>query len=182
MELVSDLIRVIMVSEIEQFDVLLKNAENSFRTQFGREPKIRAVAPGRVNIIGEHTDYNDGYVLPMVSVEKDVTYSLYIHILERLNIFRQALPMVTIIVGSRNDTDSQVNLLTLAEGIKETQNLVHFDTKTLAPGQLPKSVRFHINILRPMCSTSSNLRHILQVVKLCERGDQILSDCRRSGL
>ncbi|MGH9334379.1 MAG: galactokinase, partial [Vicinamibacteria bacterium] len=35
-----------------------------FRERFGREPWI-AVAPGRVNLIGEHTDYNDGFVLPV---------------------------------------------------------------------------------------------------------------------
>ena len=37
-----------------------------FRATFGRtdEPRV-AVAPGRVNLIGEHTDYNDGWVLPM---------------------------------------------------------------------------------------------------------------------
>ncbi|HEY7820193.1 MAG TPA: galactokinase [Vicinamibacteria bacterium] len=35
-----------------------------FRRRYGREPKI-AVAPGRVNLIGEHTDYNDGFVLPV---------------------------------------------------------------------------------------------------------------------
>ncbi|HZU11919.1 MAG TPA: galactokinase [Chloroflexota bacterium] len=35
-----------------------------FATLFGEEPTIRAWAPGRVNLIGEHTDYNDGLVLP----------------------------------------------------------------------------------------------------------------------
>ncbi len=34
-----------------------------FRRRFGREPKVYR-APGRVNLIGEHTDYNDGFVLP----------------------------------------------------------------------------------------------------------------------
>ena len=29
------------------------------------DPTVLAVAPGRVNVIGEHTDYNDGFVLPM---------------------------------------------------------------------------------------------------------------------
>lgn len=35
-----------------------------FRKAFGSEPEAVASAPGRVNIIGEHTDYNGGYVLP----------------------------------------------------------------------------------------------------------------------
>ena len=36
-----------------------------FKKHFGREPKWISAAPGRVNIIGEHTDYNDGFVFPM---------------------------------------------------------------------------------------------------------------------
>jgi galactokinase len=34
-----------------------------FRREFGAEPRLYR-APGRVNLIGEHTDYNDGFVLP----------------------------------------------------------------------------------------------------------------------
>ena len=41
-----------------------------------------SVAPGRVNLIGEHTDYNDGFVFPM------------------------ALPLVTVIVGRRKEDES----------------------------------------------------------------------------
>jgi galactokinase len=36
-----------------------------FRTRYGTVPSIAVRAPGRVNLIGEHTDYNDGFVLPM---------------------------------------------------------------------------------------------------------------------
>ncbi|HOX58616.1 MAG TPA: galactokinase [Candidatus Paceibacterota bacterium] len=36
-----------------------------FRKSFNRDPQWIAAAPGRVNVIGEHTDYNDGFVLPM---------------------------------------------------------------------------------------------------------------------
>jgi len=38
-----------------------------FQQRFGRVPRWIAAGPGRVNIIGEHTDYNDGFVLPMAS-------------------------------------------------------------------------------------------------------------------
>jgi len=36
-----------------------------FQNHYGRPPRWIAAAPGRVNVIGEHTDYNDGFVLPM---------------------------------------------------------------------------------------------------------------------
>jgi galactokinase len=37
----------------------------AFRQQFGEEPDFVARAPGRVNLLGEHVDYNDGFVLPV---------------------------------------------------------------------------------------------------------------------
>ncbi len=37
----------------------------SYRAAFGVEPDLLVRAPGRVNLIGEHTDYNDGFVLPI---------------------------------------------------------------------------------------------------------------------
>jgi galactokinase len=47
--------------------------QSRFRARFGYEPTFTARAPGRVNLIGEHTDYNDGFVLPM-AIDRDVTY------------------------------------------------------------------------------------------------------------
>ena len=37
---------------------------DSFEQQFGLAATHLAQAPGRVNLIGEHTDYNEGFVLP----------------------------------------------------------------------------------------------------------------------
>jgi galactokinase len=39
-------------------------AAGGYRRLFGAVPDFVAFAPGRVNLIGEHTDYNDGFVLP----------------------------------------------------------------------------------------------------------------------
>jgi galactokinase len=41
---------------------------SAFEQYFGQPPTRIARAPGRVNLIGEHTDYNDGFVLPMALV------------------------------------------------------------------------------------------------------------------
>jgi galactokinase len=41
----------------------LTQLRTEFRAKYGNEPRIFR-APGRVNIIGEHTDYNVGFVLP----------------------------------------------------------------------------------------------------------------------
>ncbi|WP_394850507.1 galactokinase [Pendulispora brunnea] len=44
---------------------LLATVRAEFRTLTGREPEGLWRAPGRVNLIGEHTDYNDGFVFPL---------------------------------------------------------------------------------------------------------------------
>ena len=47
---------------------------DEFRLAFpGREPEVVASAPGRVNLIGEHTDYNEGFVLP-IAIGRYVRY------------------------------------------------------------------------------------------------------------
>ena len=43
-----------------------------FGTQYGAEPAGLWAAPGRVNLIGEHTDYNDGFVLPFALPQRTV--------------------------------------------------------------------------------------------------------------
>ncbi|XP_056153318.1 galactokinase isoform X2 [Lampris incognitus] len=79
----------------------------------GNPPEVEVCAPGRVNLIGEHTDYNDGFVLPM------------------------ALPLVTVVVGSRT-SDQVVNILTANEEVEEPRKVdfnLPTDELTLSPGQ-----------------------------------------------
>jgi galactokinase len=49
---------------------VLAELAQEFRTRYGRPPETAARAPGRVNLIGEHTDYNEGLVLPC-AVDRD---------------------------------------------------------------------------------------------------------------
>ncbi|MGI9178479.1 MAG: galactokinase family protein, partial [Pirellulales bacterium] len=43
---------------------LTATAAQGLQNAFGREPTLTAAAPGRVNLIGEHIDYCDGFVMP----------------------------------------------------------------------------------------------------------------------
>lgn len=85
---------------------LLKKAVDAYEKEFGSEPNVAACGPGRVNLIGEHTDYNDGFVLPI------------------------ALPMVTILVGSKNNSNS-CHIKTLHSNFDETP--VEFPTPSVGP-------------------------------------------------
>ncbi len=51
---------------------MIETLATCFGERFSREPPRFARAPGRVNLIGEHTDYNDGFVLP-VAIDRYVT-------------------------------------------------------------------------------------------------------------
>ena len=44
---------------------LIADTKRQFEARFGRAARWVVAAPGRVNLIGEHIDYNDGFVLPM---------------------------------------------------------------------------------------------------------------------
>ena len=54
-----------VIDDNASIERLVRQATNQFRQQFGRDPRWITAAPGRVNLIGEHIDYNDGFVLPM---------------------------------------------------------------------------------------------------------------------
>jgi galactokinase len=48
--------------------------EQTFEKIYGTTPEIVVRAPGRVNLIGEHTDYNDGFVFP-AAIDRAITYA-----------------------------------------------------------------------------------------------------------
>jgi galactokinase len=78
----------------------------AFRQRFSSEPEGVWVAPGRVNLIGEHTDYNDGFVLPF------------------------ALPARTAVAASVTDDGRWIAYSERADEV------IEFDATALEPGAL----------------------------------------------
>lgn len=72
---------------------MLMGAVDVFRMYFGSDPSVASFAPGRVNLIGEHTDYNDGFVLPF------------------------ALPYKTIVVGARAENGKESTVVSTAKNL-----------------------------------------------------------------
>lgn len=55
-----------MATNLPDLNELIRTTKELYVNEFGKVPEVIVYAPGRVNLIGEHTDYNDGFVLPMV--------------------------------------------------------------------------------------------------------------------
>jgi galactokinase len=92
--------------------------EAAFKDTFGRAPEGGWAAPGRVNLIGEHTDYNDGLAMPF------------------------ALPHVTRAAVARRDD----GLLRLRSADME-DGVVELAVADLAPGTTPGWVRYPAAVL-----------------------------------
>ena len=51
------------------------SVQEKFKLLFGKKPDLVVTSPGRINLIGEHTDYNGGWVLP-AAIDKKITFAL----------------------------------------------------------------------------------------------------------
>ncbi|WP_281336670.1 galactokinase [Flavobacterium eburneipallidum] len=54
--------------------ILIQKTTDFFEKTFGSKPERVVLSPGRINIIGEHIDYNDGYVLP-AAIDKIICFA-----------------------------------------------------------------------------------------------------------
>jgi galactokinase len=55
-------------------EILIKKTTDFFRKTFNSDAEKVVLSPGRINIIGEHIDYNDGYVLP-AAIDKIICFA-----------------------------------------------------------------------------------------------------------
>ena len=76
---------------------LLKEVQLSFTKYFATDP-LMVFSPGRINLIGEHTDYNEGFVFPAainmgiaLAIQKSDTESSKVHALDKKEIYEFSL-------------------------------------------------------------------------------------------
>ena len=96
----------------------MSQIEKKFLETFGEEPDLVAAAPGRVNLIGEHIDYSDGFVLPFAI--KDRT-----------------------LVAARKRGDSTVRIASA----QRRNKIVTVDISTVKPGLKGEWERYALGVL-----------------------------------
>ncbi|MDP5140622.1 MAG: galactokinase [Spirosomaceae bacterium] len=75
--LISLVLAVILLFNTFHPPIAMKSAliRSTFENKFKQSPEILVNAPGRINLIGEHTDYNDGFVLP-AAIDKSIVFAV----------------------------------------------------------------------------------------------------------
>ncbi|MEZ2442490.1 galactokinase [Chitinophaga sp. RCC_12] len=63
---------------------MIQETREQFIHLFEKEP-LMVVSPGRINLIGEHTDYNDGFVLP-AAIDKKIVYAIALNNTQQCNV------------------------------------------------------------------------------------------------
>ena len=103
-----------LAEPIPSLESLISKAKTTFQSEYGTSTEgiVCGVAPGRVNLIGEHTDYNDGFVLPM------------------------ALPLVTVVLGRKKEGNGQFSVITASKEC-DLPHKVEENINDLKPG-VPK--------------------------------------------
>lgn len=89
-------------------NLLIQDTDRYYREQFG-EPALMVRSPGRINLIGEHTDYNEGLVLPAA-----IDHAVYVSI------------------GKRNDDDIHLYSVDFQETYQGQLNTVAKTTQSWA--------------------------------------------------
>ncbi len=99
--------------------------QESFAELFGATPDVVATAPGRVNLIGEHVDYVDGFVLPFAISDSTIAA-----------------------ISKRND-----NVIRVAS-VQQESKIFETTVENLAPGKPGNWERYPVGVLWALGITS----------------------------
>lgn len=136
-------------------EVLSRTAASEFTARYGRPPKWVVAAPGRVNIIGEHTDYSGGLVLP-VAIQLGITLS-----------FEQAEGLELDAPGGEELAQAVWNELGRPVGIRG-----RVDADLPQGAGLGSSGAFEVAVALALCDLAGLELEPLELARVCQRAEQ----------
>ena len=162
--------------EVSTREQLINQIRVKFNLQFGKEPDNITLAPGRINIIGEHTDYNDGLAMPVAidrwicaavcrsNSESSTIYSLNYN--ESAVITPHALGKFQAIW--KQLASASIHVLITEFSIEEGANMTVGGNIPIGCG-LSSSSAFIISITQAFCQLFSIPMEDLQLAHICQK-------------
>ncbi len=152
--------------------------EKIFLARFGAAPRLFR-APGRVNLIGEHTDYNDGYVLP-AAIELSTCIAIALRKDQRLHVFsenRQEAAEIDLTETNpqRQDRWSDyvrgVALMIQRFGVPLSGADIAIHSDIPSGAGLSSSAALEVSLASALLSTSERSLELVEIARLCQRAE-----------
>ena len=149
-----------------------------FLARFGAEPRIFR-APGRVNLIGEHVDYNDGFVLP-AAIELSTCTAIAPRQDQRLHVFSENLQETAEI--DLTETNPQradrwsdyvrgVALMLQKLGLQLAGGNIAIHSDIPIGAGLSSSAALAVSLASALLSNSGRSLELVEIAKLCQRAE-----------
>ena len=155
---------------------LISQVQAEFIQQFKSEPKYLSLAPGRINIIGEHTDYNDGLAMP-AAIDRWICAAVHINSNKSSTIYSLSYNEGVVITPQAPEkfkriwkqlTAMAINLITTEFDIKQGVNMALGSNIPIGCG-LSSSTAFVIAITQTICQLFSIRIRGRKLAYLCQR-------------
>src|SRR6266403_1703030 len=152
--------------------------EKIFLARFGEAPRLFR-APGRVNLIGEHTDYNDGYVLP-AAIELSTCIAIAPRNNQCLRVFSENLQEaaeidLTETNPQREDRWSDyvrgVALMIQRFGVPLSGADIAIHSDIPSGAGLSSSAALEVSLASALLSTSERSLELVEIARLCQRAE-----------
>ncbi len=149
---------------------------STFRELFARRPRIFR-APGRVNLIGEHTDYNEGFVMPValdlwcwVAAAPRSDRTIVIHSVNADETVTLDLDAVWQRTGRWPDYIAGVSSMLRAHGVLQGADLV-VHSEVPAGAGLSSSAALEVGVATALLDLSGTALDSLTLARLCQRAE-----------
>ena len=161
-----------------------ERARALFRKAFGYPPGAVAVAPGRINIVGEHTDYNQGFVLP-AAIDRHVGVALRLRKDGRvvLHSDRYSMPVEVADLPSRRQGNWADYVFGVADVLRlHTSGSPGFEAAIVSDvpvgAGLSSSGALEVAVAVSLLAARGEAMPPLQIAKLCQAAENVFVGAR----